>query len=284
MTVRSYLYVPADQPEKLAKATTRGADALVLDLEDGVAPGRKEEAREAAERWLSDFDQARPQIWVRVNNTPEVLDADLRALASAPPHGVLVPKADLETISATVQILDQAGAAAVRIAALIETAPALLAAAEIAAAPRVDHLAIGEADLGVELGIDASDDEREWQPVRMALVVASAAAGIGAPVGPVSTAYRDLDALKASTERLARLGFGGRSAIHPDQIPVINAVFTPDPGEVAEAEKLLAGYAKAQAAGEGVFIDHTGEMADEARVRRARRIVAQAEAARALDG
>lgn len=255
MTARSYLYVPGDRPDRLEKAVDRGADALIADLEDAVATSSKEEARETVAEWVAGFpaDQRRPEIWVRVNS-PE----DIQSILAPGLTGVYVPKvasaADLPTVS-------------VKVAALIESAAGVLAAAEIAAAPGVAHLAIGEADLTAELGIEPSE---ALNPIRMQIVLVSAAAGIDPPVGPVSTDFKDLDGLRRSTESLRRMGFRARAAIHPDQIPIINEVFTPTPDEVENAKKILALYDEAVSRGTGAIADENGRMIDEAIARAAR--------------
>jgi len=114
-------------------------------------------------------------------------------------------------------------------------------------------------------------------PLRLQLVVASAAAGIAAPVGPTSTDFRDLDALRASTRALLRLGFRGRTAIHPAQVPVINEVFSPSPEEIEAARRLVTAYEDAERQGRGVLTDDHGRMVDVAVVRSARDVLARAE-------
>ena len=135
------------------------------------------------------------------------------------------------------------------------------------------RLQVGEADLKADTGIEPGDDERELLWVRSQVVLASAAAGIDPPVGPVSTNFRDLDALRASTEAVRRLGYRGRACIHPAQIAVVHEVFTPSPEQVDAAQALIAAYDAAVAAGSGVLIGPDGRMVDEAVVRQARRLV-----------
>ncbi len=149
----------------------------------------------------------------------------------------------------------------------------MLRAAEIAQAPRVRRLQVGEADLKADTGIEPGDDERELLWVRSQVVLVSAAAGIDPPVGPVSTNFRDLDALRVSTEAVRRLGYRGRACIHPAQIAVVHEVFTPSPEQVDAARALIAAYDAAVAAGSGVLIGADGRMVDEAVVRQARRLV-----------
>ena len=266
MSARSYLYVPADRPEMLAKAADRGADALIVDLEDAVAPSRKVEARRA----LSDFLPGPGETWVRVNNHPELLADDVAASAGA--TGIVLPKADPEALSQVTSMTS------LPITALIETAAGLLAATELASAAVVERLAVGEADLSAELGVTPGDDGAELLYARSRVVVASAAAGIDAPTGPVFTDFRDGDGLRRSTEALARLGFGRRRAIHPAQVRVINEAFTPTLDQLADAQELIGAYQDALEAGAGAAASD-GVMFDAAVVRQARRVLERARGA-----
>jgi citrate lyase subunit beta/citryl-CoA lyase len=275
MAARSYLYVPGDQEERLAKAETRGADALILDLEDGVAPAAKERARATVRAWLSEHAADRLQVWIRVNNTPDSLAGDLSVAGHGPVTGVILPKATLEAVEAAHALLedDAEGAGPAQISPLIESAQGIIDATAMARHRRVSHLGVGLADLQADLGIEPSEAGNEWAPLLMQVVVASAAASITPPTGPTWTAYRDLDGLRASSETLRRLGFRARTAIHPAQIPVIHEVFTPTPEEVARARRTVDLFEEAVAAGRGIAVDD-GRMIDEAVVRSARRILA----------
>ena len=261
MSARSYLYVPGDRPDRFAKAAASGADAVILDLEDAVPMARKHEARAAVAAWLRDRAGSNgPQLWVRVN-AGELAAEDVRAVAGHA-HGLSAPKA-------TAAALDRLEVD-IPVIALIETPEALLDVRTIAGHPLVVRLAIGEADLGAELG---ASSEEAFIALRMQVVVASAAAGIDRPVGPVSTDFRNLDALRAGTDRLRGLGFGARAAIHPAQVAPINEAFTPGAEEVERARSLLARF---DAAGGGVLTDDHGRMVDEAVVRSARDVLARA--------
>ena len=274
MTARSYLYVPGDRPDMLAKSTGRGADALVVDLEDAVAPSRKDAARATVAEWLASVP-AGPEIWVRVNSESERLRVDLDAVTESPSlRGIVLPKAT----AASVASLDGMPRH-LAVIPLIETASGLVEVADVAAAPRVARIGLGEADLIAALGMRPSPDGREMLPLRMQVVVASAAAGLEPPIGPVETDLSDPDALAESTAALERMGFGARTAVHPSQIPVINQVFTPDPAQVERARRLLARAAHASEGGAVVFVDDDGRMIDEAVLRSARRIVTRAERA-----
>lgn len=291
MTSRSYLYVPGDQPDKLAKAAGRGADAIIVDLEDAVAFSSKAIARQVTGKWLRDQTAARPKIWVRINNHEDLMADDIHAVVGAGLTGLYIPKADgTDVIDTVAQLVSSAtslqdpGIGSIKLGALIETARGVQAADRIAAHHHLTELAIGEVDLGAELGIRASSDEHEWSAIRSHLLVACSAAGIKPPVGPVSVDFRDMDALRKSTKRLKRMGFRSRPAIHPAQINVINEVFTPGADEATAARSLVAGYEQAVAEGRGVILDLQGKMVDEATVREARRILHLAAVAEKLDG
>ncbi len=291
---RSTLYAPGDQPEKLAKALSRGADGIICDLEDAVAPMAKNAARSIVTEFISAQVSAGPAILVRINWGDLGIE-DLRMLipgCGSNIAAICVPKVstvgELVRVDAELHTLErEAGIerGSIPVIALLETARGILDACHIAEAPRVRRLAIGEADLSAELGIELTPgDEREMLSVRSAVVLASAAAGIEPPVGPVSTDFRDLDALRVSTERLRRMGFRGRSCIHPAQIDIVNNVFTPTAEQVEKAERLVLLYDEALAAGTGVIADDGGKMIDEAVVRTARRIVAQHQHLSGLSG
>lgn len=274
---RSYLYVPGDRPDRMAKAVRSGAHGVILDLEDGVAFSAKDTAREAVARFLADatsHDAASngaartTALLVRCN--ADALERDIEAIGDLPVEAICLAKATSERLEELDALL---GGRSTGVVALIESAVGLLDAPAIARHPRVRNLAIGEADLTAELGLAPSDDERELWPLRSALVVASAAASIDPPTGPVSTEFRNLAAFGASTALLRRAGFGARSCIHPDQVAVVNQVFTPSVDEVGAARALIEAFEASVERGAGVFVGPDGRMVDEAVVRAARRVL-----------
>jgi citrate lyase subunit beta/citryl-CoA lyase len=268
VVARSYLFVPADRPEMLAKSERRGADAVIIDLEDAVAPSAKSTARAAVALWLAATPHELGERWVRVNPGGALVQ-DVVALAGCDVEGIVVPKVrGPEDVVAAIDALDRAGMAAAQVIALIETPPAVLAVAAIAAVPRVYQLMIGEMDLGSELRIDPSSPA--WLPIRLQLVVASAAAGIEAPLGPVDPDFADAERLRTETRALYEIGFRSRPAIHPAQVPVFNEALTPSPEEVSEAQRLVGAFDAAVADGRGAFADVDGRMIDEAMVKVAR--------------
>ncbi|MFI6866069.1 HpcH/HpaI aldolase/citrate lyase family protein [Nocardia sp. NPDC050406] len=269
--MRSALYVPGNRPDLFDKALAGPADVILLDLEDAVPVRDKDSARAEVVAWLRSVPATR-RIWVRVN-PGETGAADLRAVAATAVEAVCLAKTEsAQQVRAASALLAEGEArpGTIRICPLLESAAALYAAREIASAPRVLRLQLGEADLRAELGITPSPDDRELLALRGQVVLASAAAGIAPPLGPASTDFRDLDALRESTRALQRSGFRGRSCVHPAQVPVVNEVCTPSANEVARARALVARF---EAAAGGVLLDEAGRMVDLAVVRQARRLL-----------
>ncbi len=276
---RSYLYVPGGQAERLEKAPGRGADALILDLEDAVAPQNKTAARELVGGRIQGHPGFADSVWVRINADEPA--ADIAAIG-APIAGVMAPRAERALLGEVDGLLSARErdlgltAGTLAVIPLIETARGLLDAVDLASAPRTVRLAIGRADLAGELGLGIDPEGPEFRTILLQLVIASSAAGISSPVAPTSTDFRDLDALRASTEQLLRLGYRGRTAVHPAQLPVINEVFTPSHEEVQRAERLVAAFDEAERKGSGVTVDENGRMVDAAVVRSAREVLERA--------
>jgi citrate lyase subunit beta / citryl-CoA lyase len=284
VSARSYLYVPGDQARKLQHALASGADAIIADLEDAVAPSAKANARRTVADWLAtQFDGDQPELWVRVNASARLLADDLHAAVGPAVTGICLPKTHApEQVRSLGELLGAAERQAslvegsIKVVPLLESAAGILSARAIAQEPRVWQLGLGELDLCAEVGIQPSADERELLPVRVQVVLAAAATGLAPPIGPVSTDFRDLAALRRTTEALRRVGFGSRWAIHPAQVPVINQTFTPTPEQLEAARRLVERYDAALDQGVGVCVDEDGHMVDEAVVRAARRTLARA--------
>ena len=257
------LYVPGDRPDRFDKAAASGAQLVIVDLEDAVAPERKAPARDEAVRWIGSRPHDRVRIDVRVNAGSH---DDLAAVAGLDAEvGVLLPKvespADIESAAAIVGRRP--------ISVLVETARGVEALVAIAGHPAASSVALGEADLASDLG---SRDPVVLDWVRVRLLVAVRAAGLPAPMMSVYPAIPDLDGLRADTERCRAMGFVGRTAVHPSQLPVIAAAFRPSADEVTWAQHVL----EVTAAG-GVGRLPSGEMVDPAMRGRAETIVALAE-------
>ncbi len=275
---RSYLYVPGSASDKLRRALGRGADALILDLEDAVPFLEKVKARETVVAWLkgAPTDQT-TEIWVRINPGARRLE-DATALANIPGlTGLVLAKVEgTQDVSSVNDLLVHLGDHGTLLMPLIETAGAVLKAAEIGSTPRVHQLQIGEVDLAGETGIEPGDDESELAAIRMMVVLASSAAQINPPVGPVSRITSDLVALTASTQRVRRQGFVGRACIHPSQISVVHDVFTPTEAEITEARSVIEIFGAVEAQGRGVVLDEAGRLIDVAVLRGAQKILALA--------
>jgi citrate lyase beta subunit len=261
----------------LTKAKTLPADEVVIDLEDAVAPGQKDEARQATTAALAEGGWEVPSLAVRVNGTDTAwFEQDVRALAEyagAPFGSIVVPKvesaADLEPLE------ELAGSLGVQ--ALIETAAGVVHVEEIAASPRVEALIIGYADLAASLGRppSARHDPDRWGYVLDKVLLAARAAGIQAIDGP-HLQIDDLDGLAASARRARELGFDGKWALHPSQIGPVNEVFTPTDEELSRAQKILDALEEAEGGGGAGAALLDGEMVDEASRKLAVNVLARA--------
>lgn len=263
---RSYLFVPGDRPERIPKALHSGADAVIVDLEDAVAPDAKAAARQTVASALS---PAYP-VFVRVNGpeTPWFKD-DVELCRMPGAAGVVLPKA--EQVDHLGYVVDRIGAGA-RILPFIETAKAMWNAHAIAQSPGVERLLFGALDLQLDLGISGEGEELLY--FRSRLVLVSRVAGLAAPVDGVTVALDDPDVLRADALRARRLGFGGKLCIHPKQIAMVNECFRPSEAEIAWARRVLDAVA---AAGKGaVALD--GQMVDRPVIARAEAIVNAARA------
>ncbi|MYV52289.1 CoA ester lyase [Streptomyces sp. SID3212] len=284
---RSHLYVPADRPRFLRAANRSGADALILDLEDAVAPSKKDEARAAAVSFAEERGgDDGPEVWVRINEGARGL-ADARALlATGCVDGLWVPKAaagaDLDTLIALVAAGGgvRSGAPAVALGLLVESAVGLLSLGAIAGRPGVRHLQLGEVDLRADLRMapDPVPGDRLLDWARGLTVAHTAAHGLASAVAPVSVHTSDIEGFRASSTHLRGLGFQGRACIHPDQVVVANEVFGVDPAELADAHALLDLFEDRVSAGSGAFRDTHGAMVDAATVRRARELTGRPDA------
>ncbi|MBK5958832.1 CoA ester lyase [Rhodoplanes elegans] len=273
--MRSLLFVPADAEKKLAKAMECGADAVIVDLEDSISPDRKEAARTAAAEFVAAVADwpSRPRILVRVNGLDTGLtDQDLDVVIPARPDGIMLPKAEggpavmhLDAKLAVREAVAGLSDGHVAVYAIAtETAHALFVAGSYrGASRRLAGLTWGAEDLSVDLGAEANrdDDGRFLDAFRLArtLCLAAAASAKVQAIDTVAVDFRDETKLWRECEEARRDGFTGKMAIHPDQIGPINAVFTPDPAQVAKAKAIVAAFAAQPGAGvvglEGVMYD-----------------------------
>jgi citrate lyase subunit beta/citryl-CoA lyase len=253
---RSYLFVPGDSERKLAKGLAGDADALILDLEDSVAPANKEAARTVTAQCVAAQGDARARCWVRVNAlTTGLTEADLDAVIAARPAGIFLPKCDgLADVATLADMLARSEAkhgvapGATRIIGIVtETASAVLNLSSFRGThPRLAGVMWGAEDLAADLGAASNRDPDGCyaEPFRLArslTLLAAKAAGVEA-IDTVFTDIRDLAKLEAETVAAKRLGFESKAAIHPDQVPVINRVYTPTDDELAWARKVVAAF------------------------------------------
>ncbi len=283
MTRRSVLFSPGDRPELLRKAVTTDADTVVFDLEDAVAPSRKAEARTAIRDVLADpeFDPD-CEVAVRVGDPEVDLDAllDVEGGASAADlrlDALVVPKvesaADVRQVAEAVAIRD----ASLPLIALVETAKGVLNAPEVARVDAVDALVFGAEDFAASVGATRTPAGDEVSYARQRVLVAARAAEIDA-IDTLHTDYEDDEGLRADTKTTVRLGYDGKLAIHPRQVPIINEALTPAEERIEWARRVLEAKAAADAEGRGVFsVD--GEMIDAPLVAQAERTIERARAA-----
>ncbi|NUS06785.1 MAG: CoA ester lyase [Nonomuraea sp.] len=258
----TWLYVPGDRPERFEKAAASGADVVIVDLEDAVAPGRKDEARDNAVAYLRGRTGG-PAVHVRVNDVATARGrADLEAVGELA-DAVRLPKVE------NAATLDALGGTA-PLYALLESAAGILGARAIAGHPRVAGVALGEQDLAAELSIT---DESAMNHLRVQVVLAAAAAGLPPVPMSVYPDVKDEDGLIASCRAGRALGLFGRTAIHPRQIPAIRRAFRPTEEEAARAAEIVEAAGRA---GGGAVALADGRFVDAPIVARARRVLALA--------
>ncbi|MDP1026580.1 CoA ester lyase [Sphingomonas sp. KR1UV-12] len=287
--IRSWLFIPADSEKKLAKGDASGADALILDLEDAVAPAAKPAARALAAEYLHGRPAGtrRPEVWVRINPLDTDLAlADLAAVVAARPDGVMLPKgegpADVRRLSHYLDALEvQAGVpqGTTRILPVAtETAASPFTLGDYAGAglARLAGLTWGAEDLATALGAstnqaaDGSGWALTYRLVRSLTLLGARAAGVQA-IDTLHADFRDEAGLRAASVASYAEGFTGRLAIHPAQVAAINESYLPSPGQVEHARRVVAAFA--EAGGGTVGLD--GRMLDIPHLKQAQAVLAQ---------
>ena len=282
MSHRSWLFVPGDSERKLVRGRASGADAIILDLEDSVAPAQKARARGLVTEALS--HSTGPALWVRINPLDEGGLDDLVAVVRAGPAGIMLPKvggpADVRRLATMLDALERRDSVPGPIAILpvaTETAAAAFTLGTYAGTPRLHGLTWGAEDLATALGASTNQEGGGWADtyrlVRSLCLLGARAAGV-APIETIYADFRDIDGLRRGSEAAAAEGFTGRLAIHPDQVAVINAAFLPSAAAVAWAERVVAAFAAAPDAG-AVALD--GAMVDVPHLKQARAVLARAQ-------
>lgn len=278
MRLRSLLFVPGDRPDRMEKALASGADALILDLEDSVTPERKGDAREAVAAFLAK-QHGGPALWVRINPLDSGMTQDDLAAARGA-DGIVLPKSasgqDVAALDAMV-----AGVAARILPIATETPAAIFGLGSYAGcSPRLAGITWGAEDLPAAIGAQSSReaDGRYTPPyemIRGLTLFGAHAAGV-APIETVYPNFRDAEGLAAYCARAMRDGFTGMMAIHPAQVPVINAAFTPSEAAIAHARAVVAAFAANPGAG---ALQLDGKMIDAPHLKAAQALLARAGAA-----
>jgi citrate lyase subunit beta/citryl-CoA lyase len=280
---RSFLFVPGDAERKLEKAGSAGADALIVDLEDAVAPEAKPAARELA----ADYLRSRSDVWVRVNPVDtDDCEADLEAVIPSEPAGIVLPKPrharDAVKLSERIDVLENhhnIDHGQTRIMALCTEHPEALFTLHsyVGTVPRLAGLSWGAEDLAAAVGASANrDDEGNWLPqyeLARSLCLFAAAAAEVAAIDTVFTDFRDLDGLVRYATDARRDGFSGMLAIHPAQVEVINTAFEPAAADIERAQRIVELFAQNPGAG---TIGLDGRMIDRPHLVQAQRLLRQA--------
>ena len=286
--IRSWLYAPGNNPKLLDRVFSAGADAVILDLEDAVPPAEKVRARElVAVAVRARHGRSGPSVFVRINHPDSgPAEEDVAAVVGPGLDGLRVPKVEdartVERVDAWVAEGERRAGRPVGELGLvcnIESAAGVWRAAEIASVrPRVRALGFGVADFARDVNALVGPDGLETLYARSRLVIASRVAGIGPPVDSVHTQLQDDEGLERTTRQGRALGFFGRSAIHPRQVGIINAVYTPTDEEVERARVVVRAAATAEATGSGALQLPDGQFVDIPIVRRAEETLRLAEA------
>ena len=280
MRIRSLLYVPVSSERFLAKAHERGADAIILDLEDAVAPSRKDAARGRLGAAVAMSRRGGATIFVRINSEPARIRLDAEAACWAGAAGLFVPKArEPRAVAALADFLDgieqAVGRTAMSLVPMIEDPGAVLDARTIAlASRRVFALVAGGEDLATALGAEPTPEVLHF-PKMMVHFAAKAAGLLSFGLLRTVADYSDLDGIEKSAREARRYGFDGASCVHPAVVPILNRAFSLSPEELDRAKALVAAFDAASAAGHGAFA-FEGHMVDEPVVRRARALIGKA--------
>jgi citrate lyase subunit beta/citryl-CoA lyase len=288
---RSLLFVPGAEPHKLEGARKAGADTLLLDLEDSVAPAQKADARRYVVHALraGGFGTAEPAVRVNAPGTP-YFEEDLEAMVAAGGCSLMLPKAespeDVTSVVETLEMLERRRGAEeiVKLLLLVESAAGVANAVAVGrAAARIEALCFGHADFSLQMGLAEADASRGVvYHARCAVVIAAKAAGVAA-IDCVHLAVKDEAAFREDAALGLRLGFDGKLCIHPRQVEIANAVYTPRPEQIDYAGRVIDAWERAQAEGRGVFtLD--GRMIDAPLVAVQRRVLERARRAGVLPG
>jgi citrate lyase subunit beta-like protein len=279
---RALLYMPGDNWKMITKSITLGVDSICMDMEDGTAVNKKAEARATIARALQELDFGASEKLARINSVGSGWEQDdIEAVLPYHPDGIVIPKVEsFEQIEWASRIIEDAELKngwqvnSIGILIGVETAKGILNLKEIAAHPRLDAIIFGGEDFAASIGATRTTDAIELLYARQAVIVACAAYDIQ-PIDIVTIDYKDLDALKLESEFGARLGFSGKQVIHPNQVPVVQAAFTPSAEAVAYARRIVETFEASQKEGKGAY-SLDGKMIDMPLLKNAQKVLARA--------
>ena len=288
-TRRALLFMPGDDRKKIEKGASMNVDSVIMDLEDGVALSRKSEARAVTSAALREISFGHTERLVRINpvlDDPSLWFHDIQETIEAHPDGYVLPKVDhAEQIQRVAVHLTRAERqygwmeGSIRLLAILETAQGIVNMKDIADAdPRLSALIFGAEDLAGDIGATRTPDGWEVFYARSKLVIFAKAKGLQAIDTPFIDLGTDDSMLRADAEQALYMGFTGKLAIHPKQVPVIQDVFTPSEEQISRAKALIAAHNDHQAHGQGVFA-YEGRMVDMPMVKSAEAILARARVA-----
>ena len=282
---RALLYVPGDDRHKIEKALTFGVDCICLDMEDGVASSRKPVARTEIARALRELDFGKAERLARINHVGSGLEKDdIQVVLPAHPDGILIPKIEeASQIQWASEIIEAAElhhgwqVNSIRLLVDVETARGVMNLKEIASQPRLDALIFGGEDFAVSVGASRTPEAVELLYAREAVLTAAAANGLQA-IDIVTIDFTDIEVVRREAQFGAGLGYSGKQIIHPNQVEPVQTAFTPSEAAIANARRIVDGFASSEKAGKGAFrLD--GKMIDKPLVRNAEKVLERAKAA-----
>lgn len=284
---RALLYVPGDDRHKIEKTLTLKVDCICLDLEDGVAPDRKQQARQTILAALQEMDFGSAEKLVRINPVGSGLEADeLAAVLPARPDGIVIPKVEnagqVAWVSGQVESVELAHGwplNSIRLIVDVETARGMLNLGEIAAQPRLDAIIFGAEDFAADIGATRTPEAWEVFHARSAIVIAAAAYGLQA-IDMVSIDFKDMEKLRSESLFGAQLGYTGKQIIHPNQVAPVQEAFSPDQAAINHAQRIVDSFETSLKEGKGAYALDGNKMIDMPLVKAARSVLLRAAAAK----
>lgn len=284
---RALLYVPGDDRHKIEKALTLNVDCICMDMEDGVAPSRKLEARASILAALHELDFGQAEKLVRINPVGSGLEADeLAAVLPARPDGIVIPKVEnagqVAWVSEQIESVELAHGwplNSIRLVVDVETARGILNLNEIASQPRLDAIIFGAEDFAADIGAMRTPEAWEVFHARSAIVIAAAAYGLQA-IDMVSIDFKDIEKLRAESRFGAQLGYSGKQVIHPNQVAPVQEAFSPDQAAIEHAQRIVASFEASLKEGKGAYALDGNKMIDMPLVKAARAVLLRANAAK----